>query len=379
MNKIQKSATVPIAETGNFIVQLKQIIQIARQKAYSAVNFAQIEANWLIGQQIVEQEQQGKKRAEYGKQIIKLASEELTKEFGKGFSATNLKNFKAFYVAFSDLPISQALPDLLVEKKSHTVPDQLKPTLPLLSWSHYERLLRVKDEKARKWYSQEAVKQMWSYRTLDRNIATLYYHRMLSSQETEQIEQEMKVNTAAFQQDTLEFIKNPTVLEFLGLSANKGYTEGALEQAIIDQMQTFILELGKGFAFVARQQLIRTETQDFYIDLVFYNYMLKCFVILELKTNKITHQDIGQLDMYVRMYDDLKKPAGDNPTIGILLCTETDNTIARYSVLKENKQLFASKYMPYLPTEEELKAEIERQKELLAMRKEADQQQKETL
>ncbi len=375
-----KMSKIEANKFDNFIVQLKQIVQTARQKAYAAVNFAQVEANWLIGQRIVEQEQQGKRRAEYGKQTIKLASEELTKEFGKGFSTTNLKNFKTFYLIFNDLQIGQSLPDLLENQISQTpstkshlqisqaVPDQFKPSLPLLSWTHYERLLRVKDDNARKWYEQEAALQMWSYRTLDRNISTLYYHRMLSSQETEVVEQEMKEKTDAFQNDNLEFIKNPTVLEFLGLPNNGGYTESTLEQIIIDQMQNFLLELGKGFSFVARQQLIRTETQDFYIDLFFYNYILKCFVIVELKTNKITHQDIGQLDMYVRMYDDVMKPAGDNPTIGILLCTETDHTIARYSVLKENKQLFATKYMPYLPTEEELKAEIEKQKEILAIK-----------
>lgn len=210
---------------------------------------------------------------------------------------------------------------------------------------------------------------MWSYRTLDRNISTLYYRRLLASQIKEPVVKEMQEKTAAFQNDKLEFIKNPSVLEFLGLPSSKGYTENTLEQAIIDQMQNFLLELGKGFSFVARQQHIKTETQDFYIDLVFYNYILKCFVIIELKTHELTHQDIGQLDMYVRMYDDLKKREDDNPTIGILLCTETDKTIARYSVLNGNRQLFASKYLPYLPTEKELEEEIERQKALIAFHK----------
>lgn len=208
---------------------------------------------------------------------------------------------------------------------------------------------------------------MWSYRTLDRNINTLYYERLLISQKKEPVVWEMEEKTDSFQNDKLEFIKNPAVLEFLGLPDNKGYTETALEQAIISQMQNFLLELGKGFSFVARQQLIRTETQDFYIDLVFYNYILKCFVIVELKTHELTHQDIGQLDMYVQMYDDLKKGDSDNPTIGILLCSETDKTIARYSVLSKNKQLFAAKYLPLLPTEEELRCEIERQKEIFML------------
>jgi len=334
----------------NFIAQLKQIILIARQKTYTAVNFAQIEANWLIGQRIVEQEQRGKKRAEYGKYVIKLASQELTKEFGKGFSERNLENFRRFYLMFSNM----------------LIPQTLSAEFHLLTWSHYERLMRIENQQARDWYIKEAAGQMWSVRTLDRNISTLYYERLLSSQIKEPVTEEMKEKTAGFQNEKFAFIKNPSVLEFLGLPNNNGYTENTLEEAIINQMQKFLLELGKGFAFVERQQLIRTETQDFYIDLVFYNYFLKCFVIIELKTDKITHQDIGQLDMYVRMYDDLKKTDSDNSTIGILLCTETDNTIAKYSVLKENKQLFANKYMPYLPTEDELKAEIEKQKEIFA-------------
>ncbi len=345
----------------SFITDLKDIIYSARQLVYSAVNYAQVRQNWLIGQKIVMQEQKGKARAEYGKQIIKLASQALTEEFGRGFSVTNLKNFRQFYLMFSDLPIGQAVSDQSELEKGQAVPDQL----PLLSWTHYERLIRVTDPIARDWYMKEAAKQMWSYRTLDRNISTMYYRRMLASQDKEIVQKEMQDKTSDYDKNKLEFIKNPTVLEFLGLPANKGYTETVLEQAIIDQMQNFLLELGKGFSFVARQQHIRTETMDFYIDLVFYNYILRCFVIVELKTHAITHQDIGQLDMYVRMYDDLKKGEADNPTIGILLCTETDKTIARYSVLNDNKQLFASKYMDYLPTEKELEEEIERQKALL--------------
>jgi predicted nuclease of restriction endonuclease-like (RecB) superfamily len=228
--------------------------------------------------------------------------------------------------------------------------------------------MRVENKDAQKYYLQEASENHWTVRTLDRNISTLYYHRLLSSQIKESVELEMQENTKGFQQDKLNFIKNPAVLEFLGLPSNAGYTETLLEQAIINEMQKFLLELGKGFAFVDRQQLIRTENSEFYIDLVFYNFMLKCFVLIELKTHKITHQDIGQLDMYVRMYDDLKRGRDDNPTIGILLCTETDKTIARYSVLNENRQLFASKYLSFLPTEEELAAEIERQKMLLKLK-----------
>lgn len=332
-----------------FVSELKEIVNESRRVAYNAVNYALIRRNWLIGQRIVVYEQGGNARAEYGKHVVELASKSLTEEFGKGFSLTNIKNFKAFYLMFNNLKISQSVPD---------------QSLPLLNWTHYERLLRVKNKDAREWYAKEAANQMWTYRTLDRNITTLYYHRMLSSQARDIVEQEMNEKTSEFKNDNLEFIKNPAVLEFLGLPDNKGYSESALEQAIIDQMQNFLLELGKGFSFVARQQLIRTDTSDFYIDLVFYNYILNCFVIIELKNHVITHQDIGQLDMYVRLYDDIMKGEKDNPTIGILLCTETDKTMARYSVLHENKQLFASQYMNYLPSEKELEKEIDFQKEL---------------
>ena len=337
-------------QNNDFIAQLKQIITAARQKAYSAVNFAMVEAYWQIGKRIVEEEQNGHERAAYGEKILKFLSTELTKEFGKGFGTRNLWDFKKFYLTFNESEIL------------HTLCAQL-------TWSHIRLIMRVENKDAQIYYLKESAEQMWSVRTLDRNISTLYYHRLLASQNKEPVIAEMQEKTAVFQQDNFEFIKNPSVLEFLGLPDNKGYTENELEQAIIDQMQKFLLELGKGFAFVDRQQLIRTETQDFYIDLVFFNYILNCFVIIELKTEKMTHQDIGQLDMYVRMYDDLKRGENHNPTIGILLCTKTDATIARYSVLKENKQLFASKYMPYLPTEEELKAEIERQKTLLNLEK----------
>lgn len=231
-----------------------------------------------------------------------------------------------------------------------------------LSWSHFQQVLKVTDEKARVYYLKEAAQNTWSVRTLSRNISTLYYHRLLATQLKDNLEIEMKENTKNIQSDTFEFIKNPAVLEFLNLPNNLAYTEKALEKALINNLQKFILELGKGFAFIERQQLVRTETSDFYIDLVFYNFILKCFVIIELKTDKLSHQDIGQLDMYVKMYDDLKKQASDNPTVGILLCTETDRTIAKYSVLAENKQLFSTKYLPYLPTEEELANEIEREK-----------------
>ena len=330
----------------SFITEIKDIITRAKQKAYSAINTAMIEAYWLTGQRIIKEEQGGKERADYGKQILKELSTELTKEFGKGFSVGSLYYYRQFYTTF---------------------PDIFATPWRILSWSHYKRLMQVPDNDARTWYMKEASEQMWSYRTLDRNIASQYYYRLLQSQNKQVVENEMKKNTAPFQHDKFEFIKNPTVAEFIGLSANSDFTESELESAIISNLQKFLLELGKGFSFVARQKHIKTEKRDYFIDLVFYNYILKCFVLIDLKTTTITHQDVGQMDMYVRMYDERIKESNDNPTIGILLCSETDNDIARYSVLHDNNRLFASKYMLYMPTEEELKQEIERQKEFFRL------------
>ncbi len=231
----------------------------------------------------------------------------------------------------------------------------------------------MEDEAARKWYAREAYGQMWSVRTLQRNISSQYYYRILKTQDKAGVEDEMKRLTSPYQ-DKLEFIKNPVIAEFLGMQEDVSYHESDLEQCIIDNLQKFMMELGKGYAFVARQQHIRTDKEDYYIDLVFYNYILKCFVLVDLKTQKITHQDVGQMDMYIRMYDDLKKQADDNPTLGIVLCTDTDDDIARYSVLHDNEQLFASKYKLYLPTEEELRAEIETQKEFYYLQKKENEE-----
>ena len=329
--------------SNNYINEVKEILKSARQKAYTAVNSAMVEAYWKIGRRIVEEEQSGRERAEYGKEIIKNLSKELTEEFGKGFGERNIRNIRQFYVIFSDY-------------------EKWKSLISKLTWTHIQKVLKVSDEKARIFYLTEAAENMWSVRTLDRNISTLYYNRIVASIDKKTVEDEMKEKIKSLQ--TEEFIKNPVVLEFLDLPTNMSYTESQLEKALTDDIQKFMMELGKGFAFVERQQHIRTENSDFYIDLVFYNYILKCFVIVELKTEKLTHQDIGQLDMYVRMYDDLKKQENDNPTIGLLLCTETDGTIIKYSVLNDNKNLFASKYVNYLPSEEELINEIERQKVL---------------
>lgn len=325
----------------DFIREIKQIVTAARQKAYTAINSAMVEAYWQMGKRIVEEEQLGKERADYGAQLIKVLSAELTKEFGKGFSAGSLYYYRQFY---------------------NTFPEIFATPWRILTWSHYKRLIQVSNPEARAWYLKEASEQMWSYRTLNRNIGSQYYERLLLSHKKDKVKKEMESLTLPHQQDKLEFIKNPTVAEFIGLSANSDFTENDLEGAIIGNLQKFLLELGKGFSFVARQKLIRTEKKDYFVDLVFYNFILKSFVLIDLKTTTITHQDVGQMDMYVRMYDERVRGEGDNPTIGIILCSETDEDIARYSVLHDNNQLFASKYMLYMPTEEELRNEIERQK-----------------
>ncbi|MDR2719090.1 MAG: PDDEXK nuclease domain-containing protein [Treponema sp.] len=357
-----------------YIAEIKQILREARNKAYAAVNYAMVEAYWLIGKRIVEEIQQGKHRANYGDQVIKNISKALTAEFGRGFSERSIRQYRQFYQMFPKLSIRRS--QIAISKKSGKSKTNLAiidrrinpPTFEYsLNWTHIQRIMRVSNPEAMSWYLRETVEQSWDVRTLDRNISTQYYERLLMSQVKKPVIQEMQSKTGKYQKNRLEFIKNPSVLEFLGLPGNMGYSEAILEKAIINHLQQFILEMGKGFAFVERQQLIRTETSDYYIDMVFYNYILKCFVLIDLKTSRITHQDIGQMDMYVRMYDELKRNEGDNPTIGILLCSETDKDIARYSILKGNEHLFATKYKLYLPTEEELRIEIEKEKEFIRL------------
>lgn len=358
---------------------LKTIVSKARSKAFAAVNYSLVERNWRIGKRIVEEEQNGEARAEYGKHIIEVASAALTEEFGKGFSETNIRTFRKFFLIFrnleiqqtvsaeSNLPKQQTLSDNLSShfQKGQTPPAQFK--LRLLPWSHYERLIRIEDKRARDWYAKEAFEQGWSYRTLSRNINTLYYERLLMSKDKAPVEKEMKEKTNEFQQDKLEYIKSPVVMEFLGLPSDSSLKESKLESAIIDNLEKFLMEMGKGYALVARQQHIRTEENDYYIDLVFYNYLIKSFILVDLKVNRITYQDVGQMDMYLQMYDKMKKGPDDNPTIGIILCAETDSDVARYSTLAKNDQMFAAKYKLYLPNEEDLRREIERQKELYLM------------
>lgn len=366
-------------EDNMLVNDLRSIVSKARSKAFAAVNYSLVERNWRIGRRIVEQEQNGASRAEYGKHVIEVASAALTEEFGKGFSETNIMNFKKFYLKFKELTIPQTLSEEFKKQKHQTLSDessllpqkgQTQPAqfeLRLLPWSHYERLIRVEDKKAREWYAKEAFNEGWSYRTLNRNINTLYYERLLMSTKKQPVVDEMQDKTKAYQQDKLEYIKSPVVLEFLGLPEDTSLAESKLETAIINNLEKFLMEMGKGYALVARQQHIRTEENDYYIDLVFYNYLIKSFILVDLKVNRITYQDVGQMDMYLQMYDKMKKGPDDNPTIGIILCTETDSDVARYSTLAKNDQMFAAKYKLYLPDKEDLRREIERQKELYLM------------
>lgn len=363
------------ADDAQFISDIKAIVYTAKQKAYQAADLFQVAANWLVGRRIVEQEQHGQERAQYGKHIVELASEALTAEFGKGYSIVNIKSFRKFYLTFNNLligqtPSAQSENGLTIKGQTVSAELELAKMLPSnLSWSHYERLMRIKNEDERDWYMREAAEENWGVRTLNRNIGSQYYHRLLQTPESKRGEviDEMQRLTADYQKDRHKFLRNPVVAEFLGFAQDAAYSETNLESAIIDHLQKFILELGKGFAFVARQQRIKTDMGEYYIDLVFYNYILKCFLLIDLKSSQISYEDVGQMDMYIRMYDELKCSEGDNPTIGLLLCSETSKDLARYSILKDSKQLYAAKYLTYLPTKEQLTAEIERQKEIFAL------------
>ena len=324
-NLMDINQLIKAEKTEDIVSDLKNIIELSQKQAYQAINTALVYRNWLIGYRIAEEELKGEDRAEYGTTLIRKLSKELTNEYGKGYTKTNLYSFYSFYKMYPNI--------------FHSVSGK---SVPLLSWTHYRTLIQVKDEKARNWYEKEAAQQAWNVRTLQRNIASQYYYRLLKSQVKDPVVEEMKQLTTKYQYDKLEFIKNPVIAEFLSLPTNTSFTETELETSIISNLQKFLMELGKGYAFVARQQHIHTEKQDYFIDLVFYNYYLKCFVLVDLKTEKVTHQDVGQMDMYVRMYDELKRTESDNPTIGIILCLETDEDIARYSILRDNEQLFLS-------------------------------------
>ncbi len=360
----------------SFIADIRAIVSAARDASYRMANLMQVVQNWLVGRRIVEQEQQGKRRADYGKRVIEMASQTLTEEFGSGFSETQVRNFRKFYLTFNDLHIQQTLPAefrMKLASIQQTLPaefDEGGIALPVqLSWSHYERLMRVADPQARLWYLQEASTQQWDYRTLKRNIDSQYYYRLIQTPEPQKQEvvDEMQRLTADYEKDKSTFVKNPMLVEFLGLKHREAFTETKLEQAILDHLEHFLMELGKGYALVDRQMHIHTEDDDYYIDLVFYNYLLKCFVLIDLKTTKVSYEDVGQMDMYLKLFDTYKRTAGDNPTIGIILCSETNADVARFSSLASNSQMYASKYLTYMPTEEELRREIEQQKQFFLM------------
>jgi len=328
-------------ELNDLIRQISEVIVQARSHVRQSVNSAMVSSYWEIGRLIVEHEQQGQARAAYGQRQLAELSKRLTERLGKGFDVSNLRNMRRFHLAF---PIREALP---LE----------------LSWTHYNALARIENPSARDWYMQEAISQNWSSRALDRQISVLYYERLLSSKEKALVETEAQEKTAALTETNKDFLRDPYILDFLNLGGR--FSENDLEQAIIDNLQGFLLELGKGFAFVARQQRVSFADEDFYIDLVFYNFKLKCFLLVDLKLGRLTHQDMGQMDTYVRLYDEEIKGADDNPTIGLVLCSEKSEAVVRYSVLVEQQQLFAAKYLPHLPSEEELKRELERERDLV--------------
>ena len=322
-----------IQSSEDIYTNVRDYIINAQRQIYSAVNAAMVEAYWNIGKTIYEVCGEND-RAAYGKQVLKDLSEHLTEEFGKGFSVQGLRNMRQFYLAFP---------------KRSTLWSEL-------SWSHYRLLMRISDENAKMFYAEEAVKSGWSVRQLQRQINTMYYQRILASRDKESVAAE--IQTTEPKPEYEKIIKDPYVLEFLDLPANEHYYESSLEQALIDHLQKFLLELGRGFSFVARQKNFNVDGRHFYIDLVFYNYILKCFVLIDLKTDDLTHQDIGQMQMYVNYYTRYMMNEGDNPPVGLLLCAQKSNTLVQLTLPEDNRQIYAAKYMPYMPTEEELKREL---------------------
>jgi predicted nuclease of restriction endonuclease-like (RecB) superfamily len=342
MNSIaRQDERQPAARIEDLVVTLKDLIRQARKQALREVDRIQVRTCWIIGQRIVEFEQGGERRAAYGKNLLRDISARLTAEFGKGFDERNLRNMRGFYLAYRNWNALRSE----------------------LSWTHYRLLLRIEDESARQWYMHEAADQNWSTRALERQMGTLYYERLLASQDREAVRQEAREKLTSAIMSPREFVRDPVLLEFLGLPGTGRLLESQMEDALLNNLRAFLLELGKGFAFVARQQRISTDHKDFYVDLVFYNYLLKCFVLFDIKTGELTHQDIGQMDMYVRLYDDLRRGLDDNPTVGIILCAHKDKSVVRYSVLHGHEHLFASKYKLILPSEEELRAELVREQE----------------
>lgn len=383
--------TVPSKKQEPLFDRVVTILEQARANVARSVNTNTVIAYWMIGREIVEEIQQGDKRAEYGKQVIEILSKQLTKEYGKGYSAPTLWNFRQFYQTYSDryqtilslsgresikidhnselnseIKLSPAGRELTAIEEQTLNPDQLsKGFHQNLSWSHYRALMRVNNKEARLFYEFEAADCGWSKSQLERQIQTSYYERILKNKGKEGILPANRERLAGESLSPIHLLKAPYILEFLDLPDSPVLHESKLEQAIIDNLKSFLLELGKGFAFVARQKNIRFNDDDFYVDLVFYNFILKCFLLIDLKIGKLTHRDIGQMDGYVRLFEDQFKVQGDNPTVGLILCSDKSESVAKYSVLKENKQIFADKYLNFLPSEEELKKEIEKERRII--------------
>lgn len=372
------------AEECSLLDRVVLILEQARANVVRAVNSSMVTAYWLIGREIVLELQGGDERAEYGKQVIETLSKQLTQRYGSGYSVTNLQYFRKFYQAYtarspiahpvgaessivnSSREISRPMgAELTISGKKHpTGSESIQSFSPQLSWSHYRALMRVAKPDARDFYEREAIEGGWDKRSLERQIHSHFYERMLASQRPQQMVESARREVAP-RKEGIESLKNPYVLEFLGLPEVSLLHEMQFESAIITHLQTFLLELGKGFAFVARQKRMRFEDTDLYIDLVFYNCILKCYLLIDLKIGEISHKDVGQMDGYVRMFDDLYTATDDNPTIGLILCAEKNEAVAKYSVLNDRKQIFASKYMLYLPTEKELALELERERRLI--------------
>ncbi|MCE9552547.1 MAG: PDDEXK nuclease domain-containing protein [Planctomycetes bacterium] len=383
-------------ESDGLFQRVAAILDQARSNVVRSVNTNMVLAYWLIGREIVEEMQGGEDRAEYGKQVLENLSSSLTRSHGKGFSVTNLKYFRLFYQAYPDRlnairhPSGDELDDsgkLFPVGRDSAIgvlpvlsgDDAVQGFSPQLSWSHYRALLRVADDDARAFYEREAAESGWSKVQLERQIQSSYYQRIIANRGQAGLDAADRERLRGESTPAESILKSPYVLEFLGLPDSPVLHEDALEQAIIDNLQSFLLELGKGFCFVARQKHIRFDDDDFYIDLVFYNYILKCFLLIDLKIGKLTHRDVGQLDGYVRLFEDQFKVPGDNPTIGLILCSDKSEAVAKYSVLSEGRQIFASKYLQFLPSEQELMLEIERERRLIegAMEEARDKQESE--
>jgi predicted nuclease of restriction endonuclease-like (RecB) superfamily len=376
MNEIETNNQIVATSSLQSLIQdACYIIEQAQETAYRQVNETLIKRNWLLGMRInmvVLKDQ----RAEYGEQIIKMLAKTLTSRYGEGYTKTNLYNYVGFYKTWPEIfhavsgKSGEGIESYIfhaLSGKTEDIMNALRAKSPIrLTWTHYRIILQESSKEARDWYEQEAAREMWGTRTLQRNVSSQYYHRLLQSQNKDAVRGEMKQLTAPLQ-DKLEYLKNPVVAEFLGFKNNTDYTESDLEQSIIDHLIPFLMEMGKGFTLADRQKRIHTEKEDYYIDLVFYNYNLRCFVLVDLKTTKLRHQDVGQMDMYVKMYDEMMCPQGHNPTIGILLCADTDEDVAHYSGLNGSDQLYAAKYLTYMPTKEELRREIEQQKQFFLM------------